>query len=79
MRRLLVAAMLAVGLLGGVVGYAMADIPDATPSTPDPSHTFYACTPANSVNAWRPLYALDKDQGNCPTGWQEVHLVPALP
>jgi hypothetical protein len=67
----LVGAVLALG------GTALADIPDATPSSPDPSHTFYVCT-ANQPQPYKTIYALDKSQGNCPTGTTQHELVPAI-
>jgi hypothetical protein len=71
----------AAALAGGLLmagGQALADIPDATPSTPDPSHTLYLCV-RDGTAAMRPVYALDKSIGNCATGWDEKHAVPAIP
>jgi hypothetical protein len=83
MRSLLVAALLAVALVAGVVGYALADIPDSRPSLADPEHTFYGCVSPNGTGTngqIHPFTALDKSLGNCPANYTEVRLVPsALP
>jgi hypothetical protein len=81
MRRLTYALLLAVALVAGAVGYAVADIPDTRPSSPDPAHTFYGCVyPKGSTSALQTFYALDKTYGNCPSNMVEVRLVPsALP
>jgi hypothetical protein len=79
--------MYLVGVITGMVllvgGQALADIPDARPSAPDSSHTFYGCvskTGTGSNGQIRPMTALDKSLGNCPTSHIEVRLVPsALP
>jgi hypothetical protein len=71
------AVFLAVTLNLGVVLWAWADIPDATPSSPDPSHTFYVCV-ANQPQQYKTWYALDKSLGNCPNGTTEKQLVPAV-
>jgi hypothetical protein len=78
MRTFWTAAVLALVLLAGVVGYALADVPDATPSTPDPSHTFYVCV-TRAPQPYKTWYALDKSQGNCPSTTDEKWLVPAIP
>jgi hypothetical protein len=80
MRRLIWALLLAAVLLAGLVGYAVADIPDAHPSAPDPEHTFYGCVyPAVGIgtSALRTFYPLDKSLGNCPSNMTEVRLVPS--
>ena len=78
MRRFAVAVALAMGLVGGVVGYAVADIPDATPSAPDSAHTMYLCV-ARNPQPYKTVYVLDKSQGNCPSGTDERWVVPAIP
>lgn len=87
MRRLFWAVVLAVALVGGMVGYALADIPDTQPSTPDPAHTLYFCIKQGSVVST--AYPFDRSlavaQGK-PTctawlgpGWSTVPVVPATP
>lgn len=78
MRRLLVAAALAAMLVLGLVIGAWADIPDATPSTPDPSHTLFLCY-SPVPQPMKPVYLLDKSQGNCTGGTVQVKAVPAVP
>lgn len=73
-----------VGALLTLGGSALADVPDAQPSVPDPSHTFFVCVgPSPNGSSMRQLYALDKDvgSGTCPASpsWHEERLVPALP
>jgi hypothetical protein len=77
-RRLTYALLLAAVLVAGLVGYALADIPDATPSSPDPSHTMYLCV-RQGTSQLHAVYVLDKTQGNCPAGWDERYVVPAIP
>jgi hypothetical protein len=87
MRHLMAAVILAVALVAGVVGYAVADIPDTEPSAPDPAHTLYFCL--KQGGAITPAYGFDRSlaiaQGK-PTcaawlgpGWSTVPVVPAVP
>jgi hypothetical protein len=78
MRRLTYALLLAVALVAGMVGYALADIPDTHPSSPDTAHTLYLCVyPIGGPSALKTPYVLDKSLGNCPSNMQEVRLVPS--
>jgi len=67
MRRFVVAALLALALVAGVVGYALGSIP----SSDGFIHGCYGSTPGQM----KPFYLLDKDQGNCAFGYTEVKLV----
>jgi hypothetical protein len=75
-RAYLIGAVLGAVLMLG--GQALADIPDAHPSSPDPAHTFYVCVGRNP-QPYKALYALDKSQGNCPATTDQHELVPAVP
>lgn len=70
-----------IGLVCGALlmfgGQALADIPDATPSAPDSAHTLYLCV-RQGTSQLHMVYVLDKTQGNCPNGWDEKWVVPAL-
>ena len=61
--------------------WALADIPDSRPSTPDSSHTFYACVANNGTGTNGQIHsmvALDKSLGDCPSASHfEVRLVPS--
>jgi len=67
MRRFVVAALLALALVAGVVGYALGSIPSS-------DGFIHACY-ANQPQQYKTWYALDKDAGNCPAGTTEVKLV----
>jgi hypothetical protein len=66
MRRLLIAGALAAMLIVGLVVGAWADVPDAQPNTPDPTHVLWFCVAPNQT-AYKNVYVLDNSQGNCPT------------
>jgi hypothetical protein len=78
-------------LIGAVLtlgGTALADIPDATPSSPDPSHILAFCY-RDSTTPFKQAYLFDLSQGaaqskpNCETalgtGWHTVYAEPAIP
>jgi hypothetical protein len=69
MRRLLIAAALAAMLAIGVVVGAWAAIPNGP--------AFSVCVAEGAPNAYKPMQALDKAQGNCPSGWTE-HTLTAI-
>jgi hypothetical protein len=79
------ARLVVIGAIAGaalmLASQAIADIPDTEPSMPDPAHTFYVCVSINTLTPYKPMQALDKSQGNgqCPFGWVERKLVPAIP
>jgi hypothetical protein len=68
------------GAILALGGQALASIPDATPSSPDPSHTFRVCVRQGTVPQ-HAMEALDTAQGtgHCNSGWDEKQLVPAIP
>jgi hypothetical protein len=87
MRRLMAAVLLAVALVAGMVGYALADIPDTEPSAPDFAHTLHFCVKEGVI--LQVPYAFDRSlaaaQGKptCAqwlgTGYKDVPVVPAVP
>jgi hypothetical protein len=66
MRRLAIAAVLALVLIAGVVGYAVASIPSGD--------RIYGCYggPPDATTGPKAFLLLDKERGDCPRGWTEV-------
>ena len=84
MSRFAWAVVLALMLVAGMVGYALADIPDARPSTVDPTHTVHWCVrqgtgPMHAVNAFDETQAAGKTCGQVAAGWDDLYTAPVIP